>query len=83
VSQIAFDERDVLSVSDEIRQLGTGVSLAQAPDIAGYPDLARSVFDRLNADPDDYELYRIRMAYPPMPASVVYRHKMLPKGGTH
>ena len=83
VSQIAFDERDVLSVSDEIRQLGTGVSLAQAPDIAGYPDLARSVFDRLSADPDDYELYRIRMAYPPMPASVVYRHKMLPQVGTH
>ena len=83
VSQIAFDERDTISVSDQIKKLGTGVSLAQAPDIAGYPDLARSVFGRLDADPDDYELYRIRMAYPPLPSSVVYRHNMLPRDGAH
>lgn len=81
VSNITFDEQDSIQVSDEIRKLGRGVSLAQAPDIAGYPDLARSVFSRLGADPGDFELYRVRMAYPPMPASVVYRHPMLPKAG--
>jgi hypothetical protein len=79
VSGITFDELDAIRVSDEIRKLGRGVSLAQAPDIAGYPDIARSIFGRLDADPADFELYRIRMAYPPMPATVVYRHPMLPK----
>lgn len=80
VTDITFDEKDLIQVSDEVKNLGRGVSLSQATDIAGYPDLARSVFSRLDANPDDYELYRIRMAYPPMPATVVYRHPMLPKG---
>ncbi len=79
-SQITFDERDELRVSDQVKRLGMGVSLAQAPDIAGYTDLARSVFDRVGADPDDFELYRIRMAYPPMPTSVLMRHELLPPG---
>ena len=79
VSDITFDEQDEIRVSDGIKKLGQGVSLAQTQDIPGYPDLARSVFGRLDADPSDYELYRIRMAYPPMPATVLYRHPMLPK----
>ncbi|MFG0312558.1 MAG: hypothetical protein ACF8LL_00010 [Phycisphaerales bacterium] len=79
VTDITFDEKDEIRVSDDVKRLGMGVSLAQAQDIPGYTDLARSVFGRLNADPSDYELYRIRMAYPPMPATVVYRHPMLPK----
>lgn len=81
VSNITFNEQDAIQVSDEMKKLGRGVSLAQAPEIAGYPDLARTVFSRLNADPSDYELYRVRMAYPPMPASVVYRHPMLLREG--
>lgn len=80
VSAVTFDEQDAISVSDQIKAMGTSGSMAPAPDIAGYPDLARSVFDRLSIDPSEYELYRVRMAYPPMPASVVIRHKLPPKG---
>lgn len=79
VSSVTFDQQDAISVSDRIKPMGSGVALAQAPDIAGYPDLARSVFARLKADPSEYELYRIRMAYPPMPSSVVVRHRLLPR----
>ncbi len=78
---VTFDERDELSVCDGISRMGRGVSLAQAPDIAGYPDLARSVFDRLSIDPGEYELHRIRMAYPPLPATVVMKHELLPRDG--
>jgi hypothetical protein len=79
-TQITFDQRDEIRVSDQVKHLGMGVSLAQAPDIAGYTDLARSIFERIEADPDDFELYRIRMAYPPIPTSVLMRHELLPKG---
>jgi hypothetical protein len=79
-SPASFDERDALRVSDRIVSLGRGVSLAQAPDLPGYPDLAAGVFGRLGLEPDDYELYRIRMAYPPMPATVMMRHDLLPRG---
>lgn len=80
-SAVTFDQRDEISVCDRISPMGRGVSLAQAPDIAGYPDLARSVFERLSIDPTDYELHRVRMAYPPIPATVVMKHELLPMDG--
>lgn len=79
-SDITFDERDEIRVSDRVKHLGTGVALAQAPDIAGYTDLAGAVFERIGHDPDEFELYRVRMAYPPIPASVMMRHDLPPKG---
>ncbi|MEZ6318528.1 MAG: hypothetical protein R3B49_07220 [Phycisphaerales bacterium] len=74
---IAFDEADELPVPERIARLGRGVSLAQTPDVPGYADLAASVFDAIGADPRDYELFRIRMAYPPMPTTVMVRHPLL------
>ena len=80
-SPVSFEEQDALSVSDRIVSMGRGVGLAQAPDLPGYPDLASSVFDRLGVDPSEYELYRIRMAYAPMPTTVMMKHALLPKDG--
>jgi len=80
-SSIAFADTDALSVSDSVTKLGGGVSLAQTPDLPGYQDLAKTVFDRLGIDPGQYELYRVRMAYPPMPTTVMIKHELLPKEG--
>lgn len=77
-SPIAFDDADALSVADGVAKLGRGVSLAQTPDIPGYADLASSVFRSLGLDPDDYELYRVRVRYPPMPVTVMLRHDLPP-----
>ncbi|GJM18211.1 MAG: hypothetical protein DHS20C14_04240 [Phycisphaeraceae bacterium] len=76
-SPVAFDEADALPVPEGIARLGRGVSLAQTPDVPGYADLAASVFGAIGRDPADYELYRIRMAYPPMPTTVMVRHDLL------
>lgn len=80
-SPTSFEEQDALSVSDRIVSMGRGVGLAQAPDLPGYADLASSVFDRLGLDSSEYELYRIRMAYAPMPATVMMKHALLPRDG--
>lgn len=80
-SPISFADSDALSVSDQITKLGRGVSLAQAPDLPGYRGLARDVFARLELDPDEYELFRIRMPYPPIPTTVMFKHELLPKDG--
>lgn len=71
---IAFDEADALPVPEKISRLGRGVALAQSPDIPGYSDLASWVFERMKARPGEYELFRIRLRYPPMPVSVMVRH---------
>ena len=74
---IAFDDADALSVSEPVTRLGRGVSLSQTPDIPGYSDLASAVFDALGVDADDYDLYRVRLPFPPMPTTVMLRHELL------
>jgi hypothetical protein len=77
-SQVAFDEADALPAPERISRLGRGIALAQSQDIPAYADLAAAVFEALDAEPDDYDLFRVRMAYPPMPVSVMFRHKLPP-----
>ena len=78
-ASVAFGESDELPVGDTIGELGRGLSMVHAPDLPGYQDLARDVFERLSLDPSDFELYRIRIPYPPFPATVMVRHPLLPK----
>ncbi len=78
---VTFKDSDGLSVSDTISNLGRGLSLTQSPDLPGYREMAQDIFTRLGLDPDEYELYRIRMAYPPMPTTVMVKHELLPKDG--
>jgi len=75
-SNIAFGPSDTLPIPERIQELGRGVTLAQTPDLPGYQELAGSVFKLLSEDPDEYELYRARVAYPPMPTSVMFRHPL-------
>lgn len=78
---ISFNDSDALAVSNTITPLGRGTAMAQAPDLAGYQDLAASIFSRLKINPTDYELFRIRMAFPPMPTTVMIKHELLPPDG--
>lgn len=73
---VAFDDADALPAPERITRLGRGVALAQSPDIPGYPSLASWVFAALGEDPSQYDLFRVRMAYPPMPTTVMVRHPL-------
>lgn len=75
---IAFDDTDTLPVPERITPLGRGVSLAQTRDIPSYTDLAGYVFDAIGADPDQYDLFRVQVPFPPMPVSVMMRHPLPP-----
>ncbi len=78
-SPIAFADADALPAGEPVTALGRGVRLAQTPDIPAYADLASSVFAGLRADPGEFELYRVRMAFPPMPTTVMFRHDLPPE----
>lgn len=79
-STISFDDRDALETSARIVRLGSGLGLVHTPDIPGYADLAASVCVSVAIDPDEYELFRVRMEYPPLPTSVMIRHPLLDRG---
>lgn len=82
-SSIAFQDSDALPMTDKVVKLGRGLTLASSPDLPGHQDLTRSLFGRLGIEPNEYELYRVRMAYPPMPTTVMIKHELLPKDGEH
>jgi len=73
-SSVTQDDDDMLPISESVECLGRGLSVARTAAVPGYMKLLRGVFARAGWDPDDFDLYRVRMAYPPMPTSVVIRH---------
>lgn len=78
-SPITQDEQDRLPTSETIELLGRGITVARTPDVPGYQKILRAAFSAVGWDADQFDLYRIRMAYPPMPASVVIRHDLPPR----
>ncbi|MFN8547231.1 MAG: hypothetical protein U0527_04480 [Candidatus Eisenbacteria bacterium] len=79
-SPVTMAEDDRLPVGDTIEALGAGVGAARTSDVPGYLELVRWTFDRLGWDATQFDLYRVRMAYPPVPASVMVRHPLPEKG---
>lgn len=77
-SDVAFEDADALPIPERIQPLGRGVALAQTPDIPSYPELASTVFAHLGAEPAEYDLFRVRIPFPPMPVTVMVRHPLPP-----
>jgi hypothetical protein len=70
------DERDRLRVPEQIHAMGAGLANVHTPDVPGYARLLRHVFSACDLNPADFDLYRIRMAYPPLNTSVMIRHEL-------
>ncbi len=70
------DERDQLRVPEKIQRLGRGLDRVHTPDAPGYATLLRDAFARCGWDANEFDLYRVRMAYPPLSTSVMIRHEL-------
>lgn len=78
---MASSESDRLSINAVLQDLGLGFGKSQCREVPGYPALVRDIFDRLRQNAEEFRLYRIAFAYPPMPASVMVRHPLPAKDG--
>ncbi len=78
-SPITQDERDRLPTAERIEHLGRGLTAARSAEVPGYQQMLRAAFAAAQWDPEEFEVYRVRMKYPPMPASVVIRHELPPR----
>lgn len=76
-SPYAFDESEALRTSGRVVKLGRGLGMAHTADIPGYAALAARACETARIDPDEYELYRVRLEYPPLPSTVMLRHELL------
>jgi len=82
-SPVAFSESDRLQLKADLVDLGYGLARTQCREISGYARLLRDVFDAIGHNPDDFLVHRVRIHYPPMPASVMVRFELPdpPTGG--
>jgi hypothetical protein len=68
--------RDRLPMVESVDYLGKGASVIHTPDVPGYADMARYVFERLGWDGERFDVYRIRIQYPIIPSTVAMRHEL-------
>jgi len=74
ITPLSRDERDRIPVADHVQHLGRasdGIATGELPKYADMIDLAiRATGYKAN----DFNVYRVRMRYPPLPVSVILRH---------
>lgn len=70
------DDEDRVRVPERVQHLGSGLARVHAPEAPGYAKLLRHAFDACGWQADDFDLHRVRMAYPPLSTSVMIRHPM-------
>jgi hypothetical protein len=76
-----FTEGQLLPVFERVETLGSGKEVVHTPDVPRYGEMAQYVFERLGWDARQFELHRLRIQFPPMPAAVVVSHALHPARG--
>ncbi len=69
-------DRGLLMVHEPIIKLGSGPPDVVTPELAQYPRMIRSVYERLGWNAADFHGFRFRMKYPPIPTVAVWRYEL-------
>lgn len=80
ISSTTRDDRDLLTLTDPMIELGPGLPSVKINEFPTYRDLLTIAFDRIGMNPDEFDVFRVQLRYPPMPASVMVRHLLEPPG---
>lgn len=70
------DERDLLPVSERLQALGRGTLRIRTAEVPHYAELVEHALARAGWRAEDFEVYRVRMRYPPIPVAVMVRHEL-------
>jgi hypothetical protein len=76
MTQLSRDDRDRIPVPEKVQHLGRVSDGIETADVPRYRELLKFVFEKTGLNPDDFEAYRVRMRYPPLPVSVIVRHEL-------
>jgi hypothetical protein len=76
ISPVSRDERDLLRVSEQVQYLGRGITRLPTAEVPRYLELMELVLGRMSWNAEDFELYRVRMRYPPLPVAVMLHHDL-------
>lgn len=76
---VRYEPADRLPMYEPLVHLGTGLGGAHTPDVPRYPEMLRYALGQVGWIGDEFDLYRLRIQYPPIPTTVLLR-KPLPEG---
>ena len=72
----ASDEHQRLPLNVDVERTGRGASAASTRDVPRCADLARYVFKKTGWSEREFNLFRVRLEYPPLPVSAVMRYEL-------
>lgn len=61
---------DRIPVFESVQHLGKGLSGIRTADVPRYVEMVNYAFERLGWDPARFDVFRVRMEYPPVPTTV-------------
>lgn len=72
-SYLRDDDRDAVPVPERLRHMGH-MGMCESPGLVPrFADMRRRVFELLGRRPEEFEVYRLEMRYPPVPSTPVIR----------
>ena len=69
-------ERNRLPLNEPLQDLGTGPLPLATPEVPRYSQMIQTLFDRMKWDPTEFHGFRMKIAYPAVPASVILRYNL-------
>lgn len=78
ISPTARGESDRLEIAEKLIPLGSGLRRVRTADMPDYLNILNLAFRHIGFDPDDFDVYRIRLRYPPIPASAMVTFDLPP-----
>jgi hypothetical protein len=76
MTPLSRDERDRLPMAESVQHLGRGIDGVATADAPRYHEILQFMVAKSGRPAEEFDVYRVRMRYPPMPVSVVVRHEM-------
>ena len=71
-------DRVLLHLGAEIEDHGRGLRTAHIPELPRYPEMLGSICDRIGVRRDEFQVYRVTIAFPPIPCGVMIERDMNP-----
>lgn len=68
--------RNNLPVFETVEPIGRGPSAVHSPEVPRYGQMVRYVIDKLGCDGSRLKVYRVRVAFPPIPTSLAVRYEL-------
>jgi hypothetical protein len=80
--EVRYEPNDRLPMHESVVYLGRSLDAARTADIPRYRKLLRFALDQAGWDEADFDVYRLRVQYPPIPTTMMLR-KRLPARATY